>query len=47
MVSELGPPISEFTTKIPKFYPPTDSEHKFNKTGIENCLPIGSNQGSS
>ena len=26
-----------------KFYVPTDSEHKFHETGIENWLPIGFN----
>ena len=28
---------------ISKFYAPTDSEHRFNKMGIENWLPIGFN----
>ena len=28
---------------IPKLYDPTDSEHKFHKTGIENWLRIGFN----
>ena len=27
----------------PKLYKPTDFEHKFHKTGIENWLPIGFN----
>ena len=33
---ELGPPVSESSTKISKFHAPTDSEHKFNKARIEN-----------
>ena len=28
---------------VSKFYAPTDSEHKFRKTGIEDWLPIGFN----
>ena len=36
MVIELGPPVSESSTRISKFYAPTDSEHKFRKAGIEN-----------
>ena len=35
-VIELGPPLSEFCTKISKFYAPTDPELKFHKVGIEN-----------
>ena len=37
-VIELGPPVPESSTRISKFYAPTDSEfeHKFYKTGIEN-----------
>ena len=46
-VTELGPPVSESSTRISKFYTPFDSEHWFNKTGIENLLPIGFNLGSS
>ena len=46
-VIELGPPVSESSTRISKFYTPFDSEHWFNKTGIENLLPIGFNLGSS
>ena len=38
---ELGPPVLESSTRISYFYSPTDSENKFHKTGIENCLPIG------
>ena len=37
---ELGPPMSESSSKISKFYVPTDSEHKLNKTRIENWPPI-------
>ena len=33
---ELGPPVSESSTKISKFHAPTDSEHKFHKARIEN-----------
>ena len=40
-VIELGPPVSKSSTRISKFYAPTDSEQKFHKTGIENWLPIG------
>ena len=47
MVIELGLPISESSTRISKFDVPTDSEHKFNKTEIENWLPIRFNLGSS
>ena len=36
MVStELGTPVSESSTKISKFYDPTDSEHKLHKTRIK------------
>ena len=45
-VNELGPPVLESSARISKFYAPTDSEHKFNKTEIENWLPIGYNLGS-
>ena len=45
--NELGPPVLESSARISKFYAPTDSEHKFNKTEIENWLPIGYNLGSS
>ena len=41
MVIELGPPTSESSTGISKFYNPTDSEHKLHKTRIENWLSIG------
>ena len=43
MVIELG---SEFLTRISKFYDPTESEHKFHKTRIENWLSIGFELGS-
>ena len=46
-VNELGLPVLEPSARISKFYAPTDSEHKFNKTEIENWLPIGYNLGSS
>ena len=46
-VNELGLPVLESSAKISKFYAPADSEHKFNKTEIENWLPIGYNLGSS
>ena len=35
-INELGPPVLESLTRISKFYAPADSEHKFNKTEIEN-----------
>ena len=37
-VIEVGPPVSEFSTRISKFYTPT---------GIEKFSPIGFNLGSS
>ena len=37
---ELGPPVSESSSKISKFHAPTDSKHKFHKAGIKNWLPI-------
>ena len=37
---ELGPPVSESSTKISKFHAPTDSEHKFHKARIKNWSPI-------
>ena len=46
-VNELGLPVLESSARISKFYAPNDSEHKFNKTEIENWLPIGYNLGSS
>ena len=33
--------MSESSTRISKFYNPTDSEHKLHKTRIENWLSIG------
>ena len=38
---KLGPLVSEPSTRISKFYDPTDSEHKFHKARIENWLSIG------
>ena len=43
----LGPPVLESSAWISKFYAPTDPEHKFNKTKIENWPSIGHNLGSS
>ena len=37
---ELGLPVLESSTKISKFYAPTDSKHKFHKARIENWPPI-------
>ena len=37
---ELGPSVSESSTKISKFHAPTDSEHKFHKARIKNWSPI-------
>ena len=47
IVSELRPPVSKSSTRISKFYAPTDSELKFYKTVIENCLSIVYNLGLS
>ena len=41
----LGPPVLESSAWISKFYAPTDPEHKFNKTKIENWPSIGYNLG--
>ena len=46
-VIELGLSEWESSTSITKRYAPTDSEHKFNKTKIENWLPIVFNLRSS
>ena len=46
-VNELGPPVLESLARISKFYVLTDSEHKCNKTEIENWIPIRYNLGSS
>ena len=46
MVTELGSPVSESSTRISKFYDPIDSEHKFHKTRIKYCLFIGFELGS-
>ena len=40
-VIELGPPVSESSTRISKIYDPPNSEQKFYKTRIENWLSIG------
>ena len=40
-VIELGLQVLNSSTRISKFYAPTDSEHKFDKTEIENWLSIG------
>ena len=45
-VIELGPPVSEFSTRISTFYGPTDSKHKLYKTRVKNWLSIGSELGS-
>ena len=37
---EFRLPVSESSTKILKFHAPTDSEHKFHKTRIENWPPV-------
>ena len=42
-VTELGPPVLKSSTRIWKFYTPTNSELKFYKSRIENWLPIGFN----
>ena len=47
MVIELWLPLSESSIRISKFDAPTDPEHKFNKTEIENWQPIGFNLESS
>ena len=46
IVHELGPPVLESSARVSKFYAPTDSKHKFDKTEMENWLPIGYNLGS-
>ena len=45
-VIELGLPVLESSTRISKFYNPTNSEPKFRKTRIEDCLCIGFHLGS-
>ena len=47
MVNELRPPVLPSSTRISKFHATTDYERKFNKTEIENWLPIGYNLESS
>ena len=39
--------MSDSPTEISKFYAVTDFEHKFDKTRIEDWLPIGFNLRSS
>ena len=46
-VNELGPPVLEPSAGISKYYAPTDSEYKFNKTETENWLLIEYNLGQS
>ena len=36
MEIELGPPVSESSTRISKFYVLTASEHQIHKNGIKN-----------
>ena len=38
---ELRPPVSVSSTKISKFYDPTDSEHQFHEMWIKNLQSIG------
>ena len=45
MVIEFGLSISESSTKISKYYAPTDSEYQFHKVGIKNWLAIAFEQG--
>ena len=46
MAIELGPQVLDSSTRISNLIcAPTDSEHKFNKAGIEKLLPIGFNPG--
>ena len=45
MVFELGLPVPEFSTGSQNFMPPTNSEYKFHKLGIENWLLIRFNPG--
>ena len=40
MPIELGPSVSESSTKISKFHASTDSKYKFHKARIENGPPI-------
>ena len=46
-VNELGAPVLVSSAGISKFDAPTGFEHRFNKTEIENWLPIGYNLGAS
>ena len=45
-VMGFEPPVPESSTRISKFYDPTDSEHKFHKTRVENWLSVGFELGS-
>ena len=47
MVIKFGPPVLESSTEISKFYAPTDSKHKSDKTETENWLLIVFNVESS
>ena len=38
MVTELGPPVLESTTRISKFYVPTDSEQKLATHSIQSGI---------
>ena len=46
-VNELGAPVLVSSAVISQFDAPTGFEHRFNKTEIENWLPIGYNLGAS
>ena len=46
-VIEVGPPVLQSSIRISRFYIPTDSEHRFNKTRMEHWLPIGFRVGTS
>ena len=45
-VIELGPPVSEFSSRISKVNDPADPEYKFHKTRIKNWLSLGFKLGS-
>ena len=47
ILTEVGRQVSESSARISKFHAPTDSADKFNKTEIENWLPIGCSLGLS
>ena len=46
-VIEVGRPVLQSSFRISRFYIPTDSEHRFNKTRMEHWLPIGFRVGTS